>query len=119
MSKLNFVKSVMAVFTGGDEGKVTRFQNRYVKANKDQISTRKREIEDLNDQMADLEEKAKDDMLGVDMEQIKSVENTKEYIVTYRAKQVANIKAKKAMVEAVEALEEEIKMFTELNDMVS
>jgi len=117
--KNSFVSSVISFQKGGDEAKVTRFVNRYIKSNKKQISIRKDEISEINERLEDLNDKTAEDLVSVNLDAIKTADGIDSYINTYRSIQKANLEAKLDLKEKIEDLEAEIAVFEALNAQVS
>lgn len=119
MKTTNFVNSVLSFHKGGDEAKVTRFADRYIKANNKQISIRKDEIGDIKEAIDDLDEKTREDLVSVNLDSIKTSDNIDSYINTYRSTQLANLRAKAAYEAKIAELEAEIVEFEALNNMLA
>tara|TARA_R100001086_G_scaffold208436_1_gene124220 strand:- start:715 stop:1083 length:369 start_codon:yes stop_codon:yes gene_type:complete len=111
---MNFVQKVLEHLKGGDEAKVNRFFKRVIKYLDDQVEIRKREIEDINDKFIDIRDRENDAIYNLDVEELKSVDTTKEYIKKY----VDNIvEIKREITEEKEEIkikEQEIVYFSEL-----
>lgn len=119
MKTTNFVSSVLAFHKGGDEAKVTRFADRYIKANNKQISIRKDEIGDIKEAIDDLDEKTREDLISVNLDSIKTSDNIDSYINVYRSTQLSNLRAKTSLEARVAELEAEIVEFEALNAMLT
>lgn len=89
-SKLSFVERVMALLTGGDQGKVERFYKntvkhweKQIKLNNDLISKYEEEIDEEKEKLGDVAEMLQDTIHNVDPAKIQSTELTKTYIEQY------------------------------------
>jgi peptidoglycan hydrolase CwlO-like protein len=104
MSGVNktFVEKVMALLTGGDEGKIKRFQKRGISQLKQSISAMESEIETLTLQRDDAAEAQAEALINVDVDRLTSIESIDTYIVEY-------LKAQKTAEEKVETITKNIK----------
>lgn len=116
--KNSFVSSVISFQKGGDEAKVTRFVNRYIKSNNKQIAIRKDDISEINERLEDLDDKSAEDLVSINLDSIKTADGIDGYINTYRSVQKANIEARANMADEIADLEAEIKVFEALNAQV-
>lgn len=89
-SKLSFVERVMALLTGGDQGKVERFHKntvkhwvKQIKLNNDLISKYEEEIDEEKEKLGDIAELLQETIHNVDPTKIQSTELTKAYIEQY------------------------------------
>ena len=116
--KTGFLAKVMAKLTGGDEGKIARFQAKTVKFYKTQINIRNSEIDDLNEKKDDLKEKFEDVATGVDLEAIKTTEGLEAYIPTYTKKLTSVTKEIVNVDTQIKIKKEEIAEFKALVDVL-
>jgi predicted nuclease with TOPRIM domain len=116
--KTNFVTRVMNALKGGDEVKISKFQNEFIKSNNDQIAIREREMEDLRENLIDLNEQMDETVLGVNLDKIKDNTVRKQYVNEYRDALLSIIKNKKLINDKIDTLKEEVEAFKELNDAV-
>ena len=111
MSKSNnWVSSVLAMFSNGDEAKLEKFHGNVIKDNNQQIKLRTDEIEENNDKMSDLAEESNEAILNVDLDRIKTTESRKGYVNTYK---------KEELMEANADLKEEIAEFEAVTDALN
>jgi hypothetical protein len=105
----SFLSRVMSKLTGGDEGKIARFQAKAVKLCKAQSTLRTNEIEDLNEKVNDLNEKYEDTLTSVDLAAIATSDNLDTYLQSYLRKvtgvtnEIEAVKAEIAVKEAEKA----------------
>lgn len=114
MSKISFVKRVMNALSGGDEGKVTRFQSKAVKFCKDQIRIRNSKIEELKEGKTDLEEEFEDATIAIDLEAIVNAESSKKHAEEYVTGLLKRTSEITSVEEEISELEKEIKVIENL-----
>lgn len=83
MAKKSFLEQVMSFITGGDEGKIKRFQKRGISQLKQSVSAMESEIETLNLKKEDAEEAQAEALVNIDVDKLGSIEDTDAYIVVY------------------------------------
>ncbi len=98
MEKQTFVQKVLALLTGGDEAKLSRFEGKLSKYFTKQIAMRKESIENLEEKIVDAKEAVNDAVLNVNLEKINSTESSEGYCPSY----VANVVAKQEIIEGFE-----------------
>ncbi len=116
--KLTFVQRVIERLKGGDEKKLERFRKRTIKALDSQIKDRTESIADLKDKLDDLKEAKQDAILDVNLEKIKTTEDTKNYVSQYIQLQVDLLAKERGYEESIRHSELEIKVFESIKEQL-
>lgn len=111
---LDFVEEVMVRAEGSDASKLSRFKNKTLKELDAQIKERKDKIEDLNDKVQDQKEANVDTFYEVDVNRIKTTDDTKEYAKRYIQKQVDGMSKVNELESQIKVTELEIEVFETL-----
>lgn len=106
MKKQSLVSRIMSLISGGDEGKLTRFEGKLSKYLAKQIQMRKDAIETLNEKIVDAKEALNDVVLGVDVDKVNTTDGAESYCSQY----VSSVSSK---IDTIEAFEAQIKSFEE------
>ena len=91
---------------------------KFIKDNDEQISLRKKKIEDAVERKGEVTEKLKESLFKVDMDKIDTIDLTNQYVPTYRAQAITVIKERKALEKEIKVWEVEIAQYEELNALV-
>lgn len=83
MSKVDFVQKVKDLLKASDDTKISRFHKKTLKHLNDQIKIRQDSIDELNEKIIDLEEEYEEAVYNIDLDRIKSTEETKNYSEEY------------------------------------
>ncbi len=111
---VGFVATVLALVKGGDEGKVTRFQQRAIKFCNKQIKANTDRMADLDDQIDDKKDNFNDALTGVDMDAIKSTSNLHSYIPDYLSNLSSFKKGIKTLEDAKDDAQDQIDKYKSL-----
>lgn len=114
LKKPSLTDRVMALLTGGDKAKLTRFEVKLVKYFNKQIAMRKETIANLRDKIVDATEALSEAVTGVNVDSINNTDSQESYCSIY----VSNLDNKLKVVEQHEASiavqEKEIARFEKL-----
>lgn len=118
MQKQSLVDRILAIISGGDKAKLSRFESKLNKYLDKQISMRRESIETLREKIIDGNEAINDAVTGVDVDKIGSTDGADRYVSDY----VRKVSEKLAIVENLEAdikvQEEEIARFEKLKGLI-
>lgn len=89
MATKTFLERVMAFITGGDEGKISRFQKRGISQLKQTVSALEAEIDTLNLKKDDAVEAQGEALINIKVERLGSVEQIDAYFVEFLREQQA------------------------------
>ena len=96
-NQASYTDRVLEYLKGGDRNKVERLRKKTLSHISDQITIRKKEIADNTEKLIDLEEQIDEAILAVDVNAIKTIEDTIQYAPVYTKKiarkldEIANI----------------------------
>lgn len=79
----SWVQKILSVLTGGDEGKLTRFEKKLKKYHENQIQMRNNEIETLEEKIEDAKETLKDKVESVNLDKISTADGVEGYCKEY------------------------------------
>lgn len=118
MSKKTLTEKVLAFLKGGDEAKLTRFENKLEKYFDKQIKTRQDNISSLQDKLVDATEELDETVLNVDLDKVNKTESAEDYCSVY----VRAVKEKQDVINnlnaEIEILEEEIETLNTLKEII-
>ena len=118
MKKRTIVQKVIAFLNGGDEVKLARFETKFSKYIKKQVSYREDNIETLRDKIADAKEAAKEAVLNINLSSISTTEGAETYCANYFEQVKRANKVVTELEAKISVLEEEIETIKNVESLV-
>lgn len=118
MERQSLAKRIMAILSGGDEAKLSRFESKLNKYFERQIQMRRDSIETLKEKIVDAKDALGETITNVSVDQMTGTDNTERYVPNY----VDAVSKKLDVITRLEAdiktQEEEIAHFEKLKAVI-